>query len=147
MVVCGKASRIISGAEESGLCKRSAFLLAMTESEYTHTVEIYLDQITQARTDHDVELLFAMSEDLKDYIHAHGADQKGKIRYCAYPTESEKRKHLATVKERSNGQCELCGERGATQIHHLIRRGRLRVYHVPEVLVSVCNGCHAEVHG
>jgi len=53
----------------------------------------------------------------------------------------ERREHIL---ERANYICERCGERPATEVHHLTY---LRVFsEFPSDLVALCRQCHAEIH-
>jgi hypothetical protein len=61
-------------------------------------------------------------------------------RECGRPLASEARKVLA----RAHGLCEGCGERTATQVHHLSYK---RVFdEMLFDLVAVCDACHDKLH-
>ena len=48
------------------------------------------------------------------------------------------------IRDRSGGICEICGQRRATEIHHLV--GRRRKAH-PENLLHLCYSCHRGSEG
>lgn len=55
----------------------------------------------------------------------------------------------ATLRERSQGKCEACGLRPATEAHHRQPRGAggtsSREAHSPANLVHLCGACHGRV--
>lgn len=62
--------------------------------------------------------------------------------YLASPEWAEKRRR---VLDRADYRCEGCGERQATQVHHLTyaRVGKEMLFD----LVAVCDYCHDVIHG
>jgi hypothetical protein len=53
----------------------------------------------------------------------------------------ERREHILN---RANYTCEKCGNRPATEVHHLTY---VRVFNeLPSDLVALCKQCHAEIH-
>ena len=64
--------------------------------------------------------------------------------YSEYLDSPEWRSRRKRVLERARGQCEGCGLRPATQVHHLHyrRAGREMLFD----LVAVCEECHGDIH-
>lgn len=118
----------------------------MTPQEFNLTVKAFIEEIQNARGKRDFELLDSLSYDLKTYLWKHSAEMKGYSEYSERVSRGYLSENRKTVKERSKGKCEVCGGRG-TQVHHLIGRGSLKVYHVPELLIYVCCWCHRKFHG
>ena len=53
----------------------------------------------------------------------------------------ERREHIL---QRADYTCEKCGQRPATEVHHLTY---IRVFQeLPSDLLAVCRQCHAEIH-
>lgn len=65
-------------------------------------------------------------------------------RYDEYLKSPEWKSKRKKVLKRANGTCEGCGERSATQVHHLTYK------HVREEflfeLVAICDACHNKIH-
>lgn len=58
------------------------------------------------------------------------------------------KKLVEKLKERSNGTCEICGYRQATEIHHcFFGNGRRRQTERIELLRDSCYECHRGVKG
>jgi 5-methylcytosine-specific restriction endonuclease McrA len=64
--------------------------------------------------------------------------------YNAYLKTKEWREKRERVLQRANGQCEGCGIRRATQVHHLTY-DHLRKEFLFE-LVAICDDCHKRLH-
>ncbi len=59
------------------------------------------------------------------------------------------KKLYATVSERANGACEICGEYGGEylQLHHIINgSGKRRQHETEYSCIMLCVECHNEVH-
>lgn len=64
--------------------------------------------------------------------------------YSSYLQSAEWRAKRAKVLARAKGICEGCGDRRATQVHHLTY-AHIRDELLFE-LVAVCDGCHEKIH-
>ncbi len=67
------------------------------------------------------------------------------IDYGEYLNSIEWQQRRSKVLKRANGICEGCGERSATQVHHLTYKN-VRQEFLFE-LVAVCDPCHKRLHG
>ncbi len=72
--------------------------------------------------------------------------------FPAYRTYAEYLRHpkflavRALVFERAGGICERCGERPATEPHHLAYPP-WGTFDVPENIIAICHPCHCRAHG
>jgi hypothetical protein len=63
----------------------------------------------------------------------------------AYGLEPEEWEKLAQeIRKRDNFTCQLCGKRGATDVHHIIPR-RIKIDNSPDNLITLCRSCHMKV--
>lgn len=70
--------------------------------------------------------------------------QTNAYKYYTYLQSDTWKQKRAKVLIRDNGQCQLCKVQSATDVHHLTYD---RIYEeLLEDLLSVCRGCHTEVH-
>ncbi len=117
----------------------------MNVEQFEEEIQAFIEEIKDAREKRDIELLEAVSGDLKDFLRFNAHKFKWASELCeekkGFMEESYK-----VVKERANGKCELCGKAG-TDIHHLAGRSPLKIYHLPEFLVYLCRNCHRRFHG
>jgi hypothetical protein len=59
--------------------------------------------------------------------------------------ELEEWKKLAQeIRKRDNFTCQLCGKKGATDVHHIIPR-RIKIDNSPDNLITLCRSCHGKV--
>jgi hypothetical protein len=59
--------------------------------------------------------------------------------------EPEEWKKLAQeIRKRDNFTCQLCGKKGATDVHHIIPR-RMKIDNSPENLITLCRSCHIKI--
>lgn len=65
--------------------------------------------------------------------------------YATYLASDKWQELRASVMSRSQGQCELCEERSADDVHHLTYQsiGNEKL----EELIAVCRECHSAIHG
>jgi hypothetical protein len=69
---------------------------------------------------------------LKEFKNAYGLE----------PTDWQK---LAQeIRKRDNFICQLCGKKGATDVHHIIPR-RIKIDNSPDNLITLCRSCHAKI--
>lgn len=65
--------------------------------------------------------------------------------YKAYLNSKEWHKIRDKVMRRAKGICEVCGDMGASEVHHKTYK---RIYQEKlKDLLAVCKPCHLEVHG
>ena len=71
-------------------------------------------------------------------------DERWRTRYESYLQTGAWRERRKRVMERTRGLCEGCGQRRATQVHHLTyeRVGAEMLFD----LVAICDDCHARIH-
>jgi hypothetical protein len=63
----------------------------------------------------------------------------------AYGLEpSEWQKLAQEIRKRDNFTCQLCGKKGATDVHHIIPR-RIKIDNSPDNLITLCRSCHGKV--
>jgi 5-methylcytosine-specific restriction endonuclease McrA len=72
-------------------------------------------------------------------------DQQWWVDYGAYLNSLEWQHKRNRVFKRANGICEGCGERAATQIHHLNYKNVQNEFLFE--LVAICDPCHKRIHG
>jgi endogenous inhibitor of DNA gyrase (YacG/DUF329 family) len=59
--------------------------------------------------------------------------------------EPEEWKKLAQeIRKRDNFTCQLCGKKGATDVHHIFPR-RIKIDNSSENLITLCRSCHRKV--
>lgn len=123
----------------------------MTKDEFLVTLDGYAEHIAEARERKDIETLKVLAEDCRDFLRLRARDFKGILALCEKPTNGFYKAEREKAKKRAEGRCEVGGKRcagGGTHAHHLCRRGRLRVYHLAELLLWTCWWCHnTHFHG
>jgi endogenous inhibitor of DNA gyrase (YacG/DUF329 family) len=63
----------------------------------------------------------------------------------AYGLEPVEWKRLAQqIRKRDNFTCQLCGKKGATDVHHIIPR-RVKIDNSPGNLITLCRSCHRKI--
>ena len=116
----------------------------MNIEQFEKEIQAFIEEIKDAREKRDIELLEAVSGDLKDFLHFNAHKFKWESELCE--KKNIMNESYKAVKERAGGRCELCGKRG-TDIHHLAGRSPLKVYHLSEFLIYLCRDCHRRFHG
>ena len=71
--------------------------------------------------------------------------QRRKEYYSEYLKSDDWRRKRFVVLRRDNWTCQYCGDK-ATEVHHK-KYARINIGREPiEWLVSICRGCHQEIH-
>ena len=117
----------------------------MNIEQFEKEIQAFIEEIKDAREKRDIELLEAVSGDLKDFLHFNAHKFKWESELCEKKKGFMEESYIV-VKKRANGKCELCGGQGV-DIHHLAGRSPLKVYHLPKFLVFLCRNCHRRFHG
>jgi len=113
--------------------------------EFDEVIEYYKEEITNLRGKKDFEMLKAVAGDLKDYLRVNANKFKWNNELCEKSNGFMKESYKI-VKKRAKGNCEVCGKIGI-EVHHLVGRSKMKVYHLPEFLIYVCRDCHRKFHG
>jgi uncharacterized protein YlaI len=69
---------------------------------------------------------------LKEFKDTHGLEP------------DEWKKLAQEIRKRDNFTCQLCGKKGATDVHHIIPR-RIKIDNNPDNLITLCRSCHSKV--
>ena len=117
----------------------------MDVEEFEEEIQAFMEEMEGVRGKKDFELLKAIAGDLKDFLHFNAHKFKWESELCKNKNGFMDKSYII-VKERAQYRCELCGKRG-NEVHHLVGRSPLKVYHLPEFLIYLCRDCHRKFHG
>jgi len=111
--------------------------------EFLDTLNRYVFEIQKAIIDKDLDLIRKISYMAREYVHAYGYEYK-ELQIDSKKNSKLYKKSKKILWDFYQGRCEICCN-PATGVHHLLGRGKLRIYNNLDFLLLCCSKCHDQI--